>query len=188
MIAHPKIQHQKTGANNMNYIFKTFMTISLFAMTNFALACNPGQGSGQCGYYDNSGYHNAPIGSGNSGSSYGNNYAPSSPRVIIVPNKYGAIAISEDGSLGSAANMPSMKAAENEALASCAKRASQKCIIKAKTRNGCIAASIGITSRGFYGVYVAAANYKDEVTDKAMNHCIAGGLTKCEILHSSCSN
>ena len=41
----------------------------LLTLSTFTLACNPGQGSGQCGYYDNSGYHNAPIGSYS-----GNNY------------------------------------------------------------------------------------------------------------------
>ena len=172
----------------MNYIFKTFMTISLFAMTNFALACNPGQGSGQCGYYDNSGYHNAPIGSGNSGSSYGNNYAPSSPRVIIVPNKYGAIASSKDGQVGVAANMPSMKAAEKQALANCAKEASEECLINAKTRNGCIAASIGITSQGFYSYYFTAEDHKFEADEEVMTRCQETGSSECKLIYSACSN
>ena len=160
----------------------------LLTLSTFTLACNPGQGSGQCGYYDNSGYHNAPIGSGNSGSSYGNNYAPSSPRVIIVPNRYGAIARSRIGHIGISGNMDSMKDATAVAMRNCKRGPSPEgCEITAWTRNGCVAASMGKNNEGYYWSFTGANDDESSVIKEVMESCEAAGFSECQILDLICS-
>lgn len=174
----------------MKNIFKSFIAVSVFTVTNFAVACNPGQGSGQCGYYDNSGYHNAPIGSSNGGRSYGENDIYARPRVIIVPNRYGAIARSDTGMVGAARNASSQIEANSVALENCRSFNSQPstCKIVATTRNGCVAAATGKNKQGFYATAVAAATTEKITNKQAISTCKGNGLFECEILLSACSS
>ena len=125
----------------LNNLLKFPILCTLLTISNFSIACNPGQGSGQCGYYDNSGYHNAPIGSYS-----GNNYKQPTQiinRIIHLPSKFGAIASSQSESIiYPSSNMNSSTAAINEALRGCGRYASD-CEIVAQVENGCLALAYG---------------------------------------------
>lgn len=154
----------------------------LLTLSTFTLACNPGQGSGQCGYYDNSGYHNAPIGSYS-----GNNYKQPT-RVIKLPSRYGAVAWSEGGGSGMSHNRLSEKEAAEAAMQYCKNAGGLKCVIAAEVRNSCIAISTGQAKNGS-GTYgnVATGQPEDTAIQNAINKCKASGFSDCKILDVSCS-
>lgn len=154
----------------------------LLSLSAFTLACNPGQGSGQCGYYDNSGYHNAPIGSYNGG-----NYSEPTrviTRVVKLPDRFGAVAVSSHG-IGSSHDRPSLKEAETAALNYC-KEFGTGCQIAATIRNGCIAVAQGKNSKG-WGIFTKTGEYEDQAVSKTLALCKSMNYTECEIAVSSCS-
>ncbi|WP_277074270.1 DUF4189 domain-containing protein [Simonsiella muelleri] len=169
----------------LNNLLKFPILCTLLTISNFSIACNPGQGSGQCGYYDNSGYHNAPIGSYS-----GNNYKQPTQiinRIIHLPSKFGAIASSQSESIiYPSSNMNSSTAAINEALRGCGRYASD-CEIVAQVENGCLALAYGKFDNIHYVSSTGGGSTKDEARKNAINACHKFGGAGCKIIELSCS-
>lgn len=140
--------------------------ISLFLGLS-AFACNPGQGTGQCGYYDNTGYHNAPIGSGGN---YSGTY--SSPRTVVIrlPSKYGAVAMNDTG-FATSFNATSERKAKKEALSKCQRGGQVGCKVYFTVRNGCFSGAFGHYENGLVKAFFESTDNQGESENAVLQKC-----------------
>lgn len=158
---------------------RNFIIFLLLLVSLPTLACNPGQGTGQCGYYDNTGYHNAPIGSNNT---------YSVPRTITIQlqNRYGAVARSlVTGDMGFVYNETSEEKAKRKALKQCKKNGGIDCGIFNEFVNGCLSVAEGFASstksKQSTEVRAGFSTSPDEAEENALNSCRKDGLFDCYI-------
>ena len=119
---------------------RSFMvTLFLLAASN-ALACNPAQGTGQCGYQGYGGIYSSY---GEAQDSYKQQYGttynlPSPPPITVkLPDRFGAIAVNST-TFASTYNMSSKKEARQKALQDCQYGQKQPCKILTEYANGCV--------------------------------------------------
>lgn len=163
----------------MHKLFSIFLLF--FSATIFA--CNPGQGTGQCGYFDSTGYHNAPIGSNNYTNSSNNNYT-NKTITIRLQDKYGAIALGTNGHYGFISNMPSKRKAQREALSLCKQHGGVNCEIVHSVRNGCLSIAEGFSNKAkkLVQIRTGSSPNRNESESVALNLCIKSGLSECKII------
>lgn len=172
------------------------LAIVLLGISLPVFACDPGQGSGQCGYYDGSGYyHNERRGEGSYNSSGSLGYGGSGQiqrRVINLLSNYGAVAVALDSvnnQLYLSSNEPSIEKAEKAALEGCQSFSKTKCQITHTYGNGCISTAEGKTSSGTYPVFYGVTAEPNQSANKAMKMCQKAGLSNCTLIteYEKCS-
>ena len=100
---------------------RSFMVALFLLAASNALACNPAQGTGQCGYQGYGGIYSSY---GEAQDSYKQQYGttynppPPPPRIVMLPDRFGAIVIGET-TFASTYNMNSKKEARQKALREC---------------------------------------------------------------------
>jgi hypothetical protein len=98
-------------------------------------------------------------------------------------SRWGAIATYEpNGSLGTAANMPSQNSAEQAALADCQAKHGATCRVQLSYRNQC---AVMVVSDKGYNVNSAATS--DQAAQNGMQTCNKSGDPNCHIYYSACS-
>ena len=124
--------------------------VSLFLLaTSNALACDPAQGTGQCGYQGYGGIYSSY---GEAQDSYQQQYGtaynppppPPPPITVILPDRFGAVAraINNHG-FSSVYNMNSKQEARRKVLQDCQKGNASPCKIYLEYGNGCISMASG---------------------------------------------
>ena len=157
--------------------------VSLFLLaTSNALACNPGQGSGQCGFYDATGRwvatraeYDASFQQQGGGTVY--NPPPPPPRIVMLPDRFGAIAANST-TFASTYNMSSKKEARQKALQDCQYGQKQPCEILTEYANGCVSFVLG--RKGKLG------NFMSDVSPKR-GYAYYNVMSKCFANHDTCT-
>ena len=168
------------------------LVVSLLLLTSSnALACNPAQGTGQCGFYDATGRwvatraeYDASFQQQGGGTVY--NPPPPPPRIVMLPPRFGAIAESHS-TFASTYNMSSAKEARQKALQDCQYGKKQPCRIFTEYRNSCVSLAQGRDKRSGYLVAEFADNRGGEAARKAMDKCSAQYGNCSIIIEEECS-
>ena len=157
--------------------------VSLFLLaTSNALACNPGQGSGQCGFYDATGRWvatRAEYDASFQQQGGGTVYNPPLPRIVKRPDSFAALAQATSGRTFSVTHMHSITEANNSVIRKCEQSTGEKCIVAHSFQNGCMSAASGMLKNGRYRLFPASAPTGREAEVKAMAACKAAGLYDC---------
>lgn len=116
----------------------SFFIVSLLLLASSnVLACNPAQGTGQCGYQGYGGIYSSYGEAQDSYKyQYGTAYNPP-PRIVKLPDRFGAIAVNST-TFASTYNMSSKKEARQKALQDCQYGQKQPCKILTEYANGCV--------------------------------------------------
>ena len=160
---------------------KRGLMVSLFLLVaSNALACDPAQGSGQCGFQGADGTYGSALSaqeSYNRQQGVGNYYDPSRvplpPIVITLPDKFGSIAgDNNNGNVFTVINKDSVSEAEQDVMQKC-KRAnkSNNCLALLSYKNGCVAATAGEVSKNKPRLFPETAPTAYEANRKAMSAC-----------------
>lgn len=160
------------------YKYKLLGLILLSLIHFNAFACDPGAGTGQCGYYENGTYYNRPRG-------YYSDGVSNSPtvRTIRLPSRYGAVAESSNNhNLTSSYAQSSKRKARKEALAQCKQAGGTDCKILYTIRNGCLSIAGGKHSSGLFTTSAGSTDYEGGADRAALQECHRDGLTECRII------
>ena len=153
--------------------------ISIFLLANsVALACNPDQGTGQCGYRGANGaiYNSYGEAQGSYQQQKGGTNG-SSVRIVKQPDSFGAMASStKSGKVFTVTHHPSINAANKGAMYKCEQATGEKCIIRHTFRNGCMTATSGMAKNGGYLLFPESAPTLREAEKKAMAACQAAAV------------
>ena len=162
------------------------LVVSLLLLTSSnALACNPAQGTGQCGFYDATGGWVATRAEYDAsfqqqgGTTYNPPSPPPPPITVKLPPRFGAIAVNSTV-FASTYNMSSKKEARQKALQDCQYGQKEPCRIFTEYRNSCVSLAQGRDKRSGYFVAEFADN-RGQASYKAMNKCSAQ-YGNCSIL------
>ena len=166
--------------------------VSLFLLaTSNALACNPGQGTGQCGFYDATGRWVATRAEYDasfqqqSRTTYTPPSPPPPPRIVMLPDRFGAIVIGET-TFASTYNMNSKREARQKALRECQPEKKQPCRIFTEYRNSCVSLAQGRDKKRGYLV-AEFADKRGQASRKAMDKCSAQYDNCPIIIEEECS-
>ena len=155
--------------------------LALFASSS-VLACDPAQGTGQCGYKGYGGIYNSYGEAQDSYQQQGgtmNNSSISSVRVVKRPDSFAALAQATSGRTFSVTHMHSTTEAKNSVIRKCEQSTGEKCIVAHAFQNGCMSAASGMLKNGRYRLFPASAPTGGEAEVKAMAACKAAGLYDC---------
>ena len=158
-----------------------FLVLILLFFSSVALACDPGQGTGQCGYYDNGIYYNRPLG-------YYSDETPQPPKTVNIrlKSRYAAIALTTNGNghFGFISNMPSERKARREALSLCKQHGGVNCRIVSTFRNACVSISEGFSNqeKTLTQLRLGFSAYRNESDNLALNECRKAGLLDCKVI------
>ena len=155
--------------------------VSLFLLTTSnALACDPAQGTGQCGYQGYGGIYSSYGEAQDSyQQQYGTAYNPPPPRIVKRPDSFAALAQATSGRTFSVTHMHSITEANNSVIRKCEQSTGEKCIVAHSFQNGCMSAASGMLKNGRYRLFPASAPTGGEAEVKAMAACTAAGLYDC---------
>ena len=157
------------------------VSLSLLATSN-ALACNPAQGTGQCGYQGYGGIYSSYGEAQDSyKQQYGTAYNPPPPRIVKKPDSFAAMANSpKSGRVFTVTNYLSRDAADNAVIYKCQQATGEKCFVVHAFRNGCMTAISGTKRTGGALLFPASALTGREAEEKAMTACKkAVGIIDC---------
>ena len=152
--------------------------VSLFLLaTSNALACNPAQGTGQCGYQGYGGIYSSY---GEAQDSYKQQYGtaynppPSPPITVILPDRFGAVAraINNHG-FSSVYNMNSKQEARRKVLQDCKKGNASPCKIYLEYSNGCISMASGKDRFNRYYPVYSFSRQQGQTQRDVMEKCSA---------------
>ena len=153
--------------------------VSLFLLaTSNALACNPGQGTGQCGFYDATGRwvatraeYDASFQQQGGGTVY---TPPPPPITVILPDRFGAVAraINNHG-FSSVYNMNSKQEARRKVLQDCKKGNASPCKIYLEYGNGCISMASGKGPFNHYYPVYSFSRQQGQTQRDVMEKCSA---------------
>ena len=175
-----------------SFIFSLFLLAS-----SSALACNPAQGTGQCGFQGADGIYGSALDAQESynrqqggGGYYDPSRIPLPPIVITLPDKFGSIAENNTPQLFTVTNKSSMAEAERDVVRKC-KRSSKSnansCRAVFSYGNGCVAAVSGELLDGGFFLFPESAPTANEANRKAMSKC-KKSAKDCEfIVQNECS-
>jgi len=111
---------------------------------------------------------------------------PPPPRIVMLPPRFGAIAVSHS-TFASTYNMSSAKEARQKALQDCQYGKKQPCRIFTEYRNSCVSLAQGRDKRSGYLVAEFADNRGGEAARKAMDKCSAQYGNCSIIIEEECS-
>ena len=151
-------------------IVKRSFIVSLFLLaSSSALACNPAQGTGQCGFQGADGIYGSALDAQESynrqqgsGGYYDPSRIPLPPIVITLPDKFGSIAKDDDGHVVTVTNKDLVSESEREAVRDCKRKTkSNSCRAVFSYKNGCVAATAGELPNGMFLLFpeTAPTNY-----------------------------
>ena len=168
------------------------VSLFLLAASN-ALACNPAQGTGQCGFYDATGRwvgtraeYDASFQQQGGGTYYEPSRVPPQPPIVVtLPDRFGAIVIRET-TFASTYNMNSKREARQKALRECQPEKKQPCRIFTEYRNSCVSLAQGRDKKRGYLV-AEFADKRGQASYKAMNKCSAQYSNCSLIIEEECS-
>lgn len=166
------------------------LVVSLLLLTSSnALACNPAQGTGQCGYQGYGGIYSSYGEAQDSyKQQYGTTYNPPSPPppiTVMLPDRFGAIVIGET-TFASTYNMNSKREARQKALRECQPEKKQPCRIFTEYRNSCVSLAQGRDKKRGYLV-AEFADKRGQASRKAMDKCSAQYDNCSIIIEEECS-
>jgi len=105
---------------------------------------------------------------------------PSPPKIVMLPDRFGAIAMNSSATFASSYNMSSKKEARQKALRECQYGQKQPCKIFTEYANGCVSFVQG--RKGKLSTLIAEGSpERGYVYNKAMNKCSADH-DKCTVL------
>ena len=167
-------------------------SLLLLASSNI-LACNPDQGTGQCGYRGANGAIYNSYGEAQNSyqrqSGVMNNLSTENPRIIKKADSFGGFAAAKSGDTFSVTHKHSAAEAERSAVKRCEQATGEKCFAMHSYKNGCMTAASGLLKAGSYRLFPASAPTGREAEKKAMAACKAAGLYDCVLTFeaSECS-
>jgi hypothetical protein len=161
-------------------MIKPALIISLLLLASSSvLACNPDQGTGQCGYRGANGAIYNSYGEAQNSYQQRGAINNSSVRIIKQPDSFAALAQATSGRTFSVTHMHSTTEAKNSVIRKCEQSTGEKCIVAHAFRNGCMSAASGMLKNGRYRLFPASAPTGGEAEVKAMAACKAAGLYDC---------
>jgi hypothetical protein len=174
---------------------KRSFIVSLFLLaSSSALACNPAQGTGQCGFQGADGIYGSALDAQESynrqqggGGYYDPSRIPLPPIVITLPDKFGAIVIGET-TFASTYNMNSKKEARQKALRECQPGKKQPCVIYAEYSNSCVSLAQGRDMKKQRSYFVAEfSDNRGQAYRKAMDKCSTKYSDCTIVIEEECS-
>lgn len=161
-------------------MIKPALIISLLLLASSSvLACNPDQGTGQCGYRGANGAIYNSYGEAQNSYQQRGAINNSSVRIIKQPDSFAALAQATSGRTFSVTHMHSTTEAKNSVIRKCEQSTGEKCIVAHAFQNGCMSAASGMLKNGRYRLFPASAPTGGEAEVKAMAACKAAGLYDC---------
>ena len=165
---------------------KRSFIVSLFLLaSSSALACNPAQGTGQCGFQGADGIYGSALSAQESynrqrsvgGGYYDPSRVPLPPIVITLPDRFGAIAVNST-TFASTYNMSSKKEARQKALQDCQYGQKQPCKIFTEYANGCV--SLVQAWKGKLSAFLAEGSPEK-------GYAYYNEMRKCSANHDTCT-
>ena len=184
----------------------TILTLLLALASPVAIACNPAEGSGQCGYLGADGIYNSRIDADESYQRlyYNNTYIepapvyrpppPPPPPEPIRESRYGALAIypNLDGlwdsqkMFASVHGIHSKESARKKALQECKRKSGHSCQVF-DYADQCLSVTTGLNSEGLK-IYSAVSPQPGQAPLDAMQQCLAAQAKECEyVVQEECS-
>lgn len=179
---------------------KRYFLLPLLLLTaSGAWACNPAQGTGQCGYQGYDGVYGTY---GEAQDSYRNaypqpTYAP--PQIYVPPpireSRYGAVAYYENPNgewnsrtmFTSVHNISSKQRARQMALQACNRKSGRTCKIMFDYTNHCASVTTGVNAKG-QQLFAEFAPQRGQAALKAMQSCLDANAKGCEfVMQEECS-
>ena len=202
-----KITRLKTQGNPMTKQTKP-LTLLLLLASPAAFACNPAEGSGQCGYLGADGIYNSRLDADESYQRlyYNNTYVepapvyipppspPSPPPQPVRESRYGALAIypNLDGlwdsqkMFASVHGIHSKESARKKALQECKRKSGHSCQVF-DYADQCLSVTTGLDSEGLK-IYSAVSPQPGQAPLDAMQKCLAAQGKDCEfVVQEECS-
>ena len=143
------------------------------------MACNPDQGTGQCGYRGANGaiYNSYGEAQGSYQQQKGGTNG-SSVRIVKQPDSFAAMASStKSGKVATVTHKHSIAEANKEAIRKCERATGEKCILMHSFQNGCMTAASGMVKKpNGYHLFPASASTGYEAETKAMAACNAAAV------------
>ena len=161
---------------------RSFIALLLLVASSNVLACNPDQGTGQCGYRGaNGAIYNSYGEAQSSFNQQGRTAYNPTPRIVKKPDSFAAMATSpKSGKIATATHYHSVDAANNGAIYKCQQATGEKCIVVHTFRNGCMTAISGTMRTGGARLFPESAHTGREAERKAMAACKkAVGIIDC---------
>lgn len=157
------------------------MILLLLSTSSGALACNPDQGTGQCGYRGaNGAIYNSYGEAQNSYQQQGgaiNNSSMGSVRIVKQPDSFTAMAAPKSQpKVFTETHKHSDAAAKSSVLKKCEQATGDKCIVMVAFKNGCMTAASGMVKEGGYRLYAESAVTGEKAERKAMAACNAAAV------------
>ena len=173
-------------------MYKRILLTGLFVLSPAAFACVPGAaGSGPQGdpncmapILTDPGYFGYPLGGAPDNGGYYPS-AGSTPKIVYLPTKYGAVVINPNtGRWDSAFGLSSKRAALKEATHKCEANGNAPCNEVLLTySNGCGAMARGLFDNGSSEtLYTRGAETAQEAERLALKKCLDGGGNDCKII------
>ena len=178
---------------------KRYFLLPLLLLTaSGAWACDPAQGTGQCGYQGYGGVYSTY---GEAQDSYRNaypqpTYAP--PQIYVPPpireSRYGAVAVYFTNGLWDSRKMfasvhgiNSAQRARQMALQACNRKSGRTCKIYFDYGNQCASVVMGQSSKGLEG-FTGLSTQRGQAALDAMQKCLAANAKGCEfVMQEECS-
>lgn len=155
---------------------RSFMVALFLLAASEALACNPAQGSGQCGFYDATGRWvgtRAEYDASFQQQGRATYNPPPPPRIVMLPDSWGAIAVNST-TFASTYNMSSKKEARQKALKDCQYRQKEPCVIYGDYANRCVSLVQGWDKNRRQSYFVLAQSTgRGQIGRGALNKCAA---------------
>ena len=158
---------------------RSFMVALFLLAASNALACNPAQGTGQCGYQGYGGIYSSY---GEAQDSYKQQYgttynlpSPPPPRIVMLPDRFGALGEAHKrAKLYPASNLSSREEAGREAMRLCRNDGNTDCKIIYRVKNGCFAAADSMTKNGMFRLHFGFDTTSPSMAEtQAMDVCVA---------------
>ena len=183
----------------------TILTLLLALASPVAIACNPAEGSGQCGYLGADGIYNSTAEAYASYQQPYNTYVEPEPMYIPPPppppppepireSRYGALAIypNLDGlwdsqkMFASVHGIHSKESARKKALQECKRKSGHSCQVF-DYADQCLSVTTGLNSEGLK-IYSAVSPQPGQAPLDAMQQCLAAQAKECEyVVQEECS-
>ena len=184
----------------------TILTLVLALASPAAIACNPAEGSGQCGFYGADGIYSSKIEADESYQRLYNQNTYIEPEPVYRPpppppppepireSRYGALAIypNLDGlwdsqkMFASVHGIHSKESARKKALQECKRKSGHSCQVF-DYADQCLSVTTGLNSEGLK-IYSAVSPQPGQAPLDAMQQCLAAQAKECEyVVQEECS-
>ena len=152
-------------------------SLLLLASSNI-LACNPDQGTGQCGYRGANGAIYNSYGEAQNSYQKRGTINNSVVKMVKQPDSFAAMASStKSGKVATVTHKHSIAEANKEAIRKCERATGEKCILMHSFQNGCMTAASGMVKKpNGYHLFPASASTGYEAETKAMAACNAAAV------------